>query len=82
VQQSKLESVLEVTCNTMSGFLVALLWWEYVILPNVGVFSSWIIVGSFTVLSILRGYMWRRIFVTGTHRLIHSGVSKLYRRVM
>ncbi len=65
--QSKYHSFLEQTLNVGSGFLISVLVWEYVVknLIHSGVLSVdssiWITV-IFTVVSFVRGYLWRRYF--------------------
>ena len=73
MNQTKLESLFEKLCSTFSGFLIALGMWEYVIRPliNSGVLSvenSLTITLIFTVVSIIRGYFWRRFFNAGLHQ--------------
>jgi len=60
------KSLIESLCNVGSGFIISLLIWEYVIsyFFNIkrcltdGVKVTII----FTVISIVRGYIWRRLF--------------------
>lgn len=65
--QSKYQSILEQTLNVGSGFIISVLVWEYMIknLIHAGVLSVdssiWITV-IFTVVSFIRGYLWRRYF--------------------
>jgi len=65
--QSKYQSILEQTLNVGSGFIISVLVWEYAIknLIHAGVLSVdssiWITV-IFTVVSFVRGYLWRRYF--------------------
>lgn len=65
--QSKYQSIIEQTLNVGSGFIISVLVWEYVIkhLIHAGVLSVdssiWITV-IFTVVSFIRGYLWRRYF--------------------
>ncbi len=67
--QSKYHSVLEQTLNVGSGFLVSVLVWEYIVknLIHAEVLSVdssiWITV-IFTIVSFIRGYLWRRYFNT------------------
>jgi len=73
VNQTKLESLFEKLCSTGSGFLVALAMWEYVIRPLVkseilSIDHSLTITLIFTVVSIIRGYFWRRFFNAGLHK--------------
>lgn len=65
--QSRTFSFVEQCLNVASGFVIALLVWTYFIIP---VFHfeglSWShnlsITGIFTIVSIVRGFIWRRIF--------------------
>jgi hypothetical protein len=71
--QTKLESLFEKLCSTGSGFLIALATWEYVIRPlihggHLSVEDSLHITMIFTVISIIRGYFWRRFFNAGLHK--------------
>lgn len=78
--QSRLESFVEASLNTASGFLVSLMVWQFAVAPAMGFEVSWhdnfIITGVFTAVSIARSYLWRRFFNAGMHRLI----TRLLRR--
>jgi hypothetical protein len=64
MKQSRLASFIEQCCNTASGFLLSLAaqWW---FLPRIGVAISLeqnlIFAGFMTVVSVARGYGWRRL---------------------
>lgn len=67
-------SLLEQLFNVGSGFIISLLFWVYFIVP---VFSlelhmgqNLTITGMFTVLSILRGLVFRRLFNYFTFRTL------------
>ena len=64
--QSKKHSILESVLNTASGFVVAFIVWRTVVAPMFGlpidVQTNLAITGIFTVTSIIRGYLWRRLF--------------------
>lgn len=80
MEQTKLESLAEKLCSTASGFLMALAMWEYVVRPlvNSGVLSvenSLTITLIFTVVSIIRGYFWRRFFNRGLHKWFQKNVA-------
>lgn len=66
-QQSRKESLMESGLNVFSGWLISLVLWMFVIAPAFGIQSSLaesaLINGIFTVISIVRGYFWRRLFV-------------------
>jgi hypothetical protein len=83
VRQTRLESLLEQTCNIGSGFIIALLTWKYVCAPliDIGILDvhdAFEITCIFTVISFIRGYYWRRFFNAGVHRVIHEFVQKIY----
>ena len=73
--QTKARSMLEVICNTGSGVLCALLAWKYIVIPwvqlldiDLETMSIGLVVamnGVFTVVSVVRGYAWRRFFNLG-----------------
>ena len=70
--QTRLVSLIEVCIGVAIGFLVSFIAWPFVahafgypysVAHNLG------ITGIFTVLSIVRGYVVRRFFATGLHKL-------------
>lgn len=65
--QSRKESLIEATLNTLSGFLVSFGLWLFVVAPLFGIQSnpveSFWITSVFTVVSVARSYLWRRLFV-------------------
>ncbi len=64
--QSKLGSLTEQIANIASGFIISLLFWTYVVVPvwnlPVNTHENLVITACFTVLSLVRGYVWRRGF--------------------
>jgi len=81
VNQSKLESFIEQVFNVGSGFVISILLWEYVVKSMLIV--GWITIDStiaialiFTVVSIIRGYFWRRFFNKGIHKMAHRLASR------
>lgn len=64
--QSRLSSFIEQLLNVGSGFIVSLLFWIFVVIPvwdlQVDHVDNLAITACFTVLSIIRGYVWRRLF--------------------
>lgn len=64
--QHKSISLLESCMNVGSGFILSLVVWEVVIEPLFGIEKSLRdnigITGIFTAISIVRGYIWRRLF--------------------
>ena len=85
MKQSKLESLVEASLNTASGFIVSLLVWQWVVAPLFGLPVDWAmnfwITGIFTVVSILRSYIWRRLFNAGTNRAVTRWASRLIRKI-
>ena len=61
--QSKLESKLEVGANYLTGFILAYLIYDYVVLPIQWLQeSAFAVTTLYTVTSIIRSYFWRRYF--------------------
>jgi len=67
MKQSRIESAIEQVCSVGSGFILAWLCWYFVVIPmiddgTITYTSTTTITIIFTVLSVLRGYVWRRLF--------------------
>ena len=64
--QSKRHSFIEQVFNVGSGWLLSLLVWTFLIAPlydvNTTLEENMGITIIFTIISIIRGYIWRRIF--------------------
>ena len=67
--QTKKGSAFEVLCNTVSGILLAMCAWNYIVVPllNTGfnyseVHNNFLITIIFAGISIIRGFFWRRLF--------------------
>ena len=64
--QSRTQSLIEATINVASGFLVSLAVWSWVVVPvwnlPVTMAENLQITMLFTVVSVARSYIWRRIF--------------------
>ena len=63
--QSRLGSLLEQCLNIASGFLLSLLIWQLLgpaLGYHVSMHDNLLITSIFTVVSIVRGYLWRRFF--------------------
>jgi membrane protein implicated in regulation of membrane protease activity len=64
--QSRVGSLVEQILNIGSGFFLSLLIWSFVIVPvwdlDVSMGDNLTITGIFTVVSVVRGYLWRRFF--------------------
>ena len=63
--QTKVHSIVEMLLNVGSGFIIAMLLWRYVVTPCLGIpynlDESFYVTLLFTSVSIVRGYIWRRI---------------------
>jgi len=81
VNQTKLESFIESSTNTAIGFGTAFLTWQFIAAPYMGyrvtLHDNLVITSIFTVVSVLRGYLCRRFFNAGLHRVVHRFVRKL-----
>lgn len=79
-EQSPLASFIEASMNTASGFIVSLLFWTYVVVPvwnlPVTMNENLVITGCFTVLSVARSYIWRRVFNRELPQRIAEGVLR------
>ncbi len=66
MSQSRRHSLLEQLLNVGSGFAISLAFWSWVVVPvwhlPVQTAENLQITAAFTVLSIARGYVWRRVF--------------------
>lgn len=73
MNQTRLESMLEITANYVTGFFVAYGVYEWGVLPYPALSASafWVTT-LFTVVSVVRTYVWRRFFNAQLHILIHS----------
>lgn len=81
MQQTKLVSLLEVLINIASGFLLAMAIWQFIIPsfyphlePTLG--ENFKMTAIFTVASVARGYLWRRLFNNGIHQAIVNWVVR------
>ena len=76
IAQSKVESAIETTLNIGSGFILSLLLWVWVVAPlwnlEVTVFDNVAITSLFTVVSVVRSYVWRRYFNKRLHRKLEE----------
>lgn len=65
MRQHKMDSLMEAVTNTAVGFIISLITW-YFVAKWMGIPMTWtdnlIITGIFTIVSIARGYVLRRIF--------------------
>ena len=62
--QTRIQSFIEQLCNMASGFILAVLLWMYVVTPYLGIkydpLEALNVTLMFTLVSIVRGYLWRR----------------------
>ncbi len=79
-RQSKLESAIESTINVGSGFIIALIVWRYFLpvewmRPDL-LSQSIKVTLVFTIVSVVRGYFWRRFFSNNIHKVIHRMIKE------
>lgn len=64
--QTKKMSIIESILNVSTGFIISTITWLYIIGPMFNINSdlkqSLSITFLFTIISIIRGYVWRRLF--------------------
>ena len=80
--QTKLESMIESFCNNGSAFIISVCLWHWVVGPLWDakiLTNAFEVTTTFTVVSFIRSYLWRRFFNSGLHRLVHKGASDAYR---
>ena len=83
MKQSKRESLVESLFNQFTGVLTAFLVWRFIIIPiwnfpDPGITQNITITLIFTVVSILRSYVWRRFFNAGLHKIVHQYVKRVF----
>lgn len=70
--QTRFMSAIEQICNVGSGFICAMLVWRFFVVPFLGIEpglgSNFKVTCVFTAVSIVRGYIWRRLFNRGFTR--------------
>lgn len=78
MNQTKLESAIEVFFNYLSGFIIAYMVYAFIILPSTWLKDSpfWVTM-IFTVVSIIRSFLWRRFFNAGLHKVVHKLVKNI-----
>lgn len=80
MKQPRWESFLESCVSTATGFVVSMTAWQFYVAPEYGLPVSWSmnfeITAIFTVLSIVRGFLWRRAFNAG----VVQACKRLWRR--
>lgn len=82
MNQSRIESFIESSVNIASGFVVSLIFWTFVVVPvwklPVTMGQNIEITGWFTVLAVVRSYLWRRFFNVSMHKRVHSWLTKAF----
>jgi len=79
MNQSRIESMIERACDISTGFFLSWCLYEFYI-RNHPEMTSFVVVMLFTIISLFRGYFWRRFFNKGLHKAVHKNVTKLLRR--
>ncbi len=81
MKQPRIESIVERTCDIITGMFLAWVTYEYFILPNVHKLTSLQVVSIFTVISFVRSYYWRRFFNAELHKVIHQTITNILRSI-
>lgn len=74
MSQTKLESWIESICNNGSAFIISVCVFAFIITPlyDAGTLRNPVLITViFTVISLIRSFLWRRFFNAGLHRVIH-----------
>ena len=79
MQQTRVESAIERACDIGTGFFLSWCLYEFYI-RNHPELSSLEVVSYFTIISLVRGYYWRRFFNKGLHKIVHENLSKIFKR--
>lgn len=75
--QSRAESLIEISINIASGWIVSYLVWIFVVPPiwpehKSSLGTAFGITCLFTVASVIRSYFWRRFFERQVHQVVVS----------
>jgi len=66
MSQSKIGSIVEQVINISSGFVLAMIIFQFIVIPfwdlQIGVAENFWITCIYTTASLIRGYLWRRLF--------------------
>ena len=80
MRQTRVESLIETTINTMMGFgisyAVGPIYFAYLGLEH-NHLDNLVITAGFTALSIVRGYIVRRFFNAGIHQTAHKLAKRI-----
>jgi len=77
MEQSRIESFLEVCTNIGSGMIISYFLWKFVLIDAIErgylqLTDSFTITLIFTIVSVIRSYFWRRFFANRMHKIIHN----------
>ncbi len=82
MDQSKVESFIESSCNNGSAFIISMCLWHYIVGPLYDakiIHSAFQVTIFFTVVSFIRTYCWRRFFNAGLHKIIHKFITRIWK---
>lgn len=79
MEQTKLESAIEQVVNVGSGMIIAFAVMELFLAPILGIGITpiqnvWVTL-ILTVVSVLRGYLWRRFFARRLYKNVHVWIK-------
>lgn len=81
--QRKIVSLAEVCLNVASGWFLSLLVWQFVLAPYFGyeitLRDNLQLTTAFTVISVVRGYIWRRFFARNLHVALSNWLGRVWR---
>lgn len=81
MNQTKLESALESASSTAFGFFISFIVWQSIANPVFGyditLMDNFWLTTIFTIVSLARGYVFRRFFNAGLHKAIHRFVINM-----
>lgn len=85
MNQTRLESFIEQTLNVGSGFVLSFAVWAWIVAPliragHLSIDHNLAITLIFTVVSLIRGYVWRRVFDKNIHKEVHKWVMQFVNR--
>ena len=76
MRQNRIESLIEVVANTLSGLVVTFLVFSFILAPVLGLQGTWeshvFVTVVLTGISVLKGYFWRRVFDGPIRRTIRD----------
>ena len=80
MQQTKAVSFIESCLNIGSGFILSMIIWQAIAGPLFGyeitLTQNLGLTSIFTVVSIVRSYLWRRFFARGLHMTVVNWIGK------